>query len=86
MKSPEQTNFRESIAEAMLVSKRFKPINLDYLLLSQLFVTSMMPSDPVISVTINDFLAIYNTLVEQKTVQWIREEGTFVDPIKKLQA
>lgn len=47
----------------------------------------MMPSDPVMSVTINDFLAIYNTLVEKKTVQWIKDEtGTFNDPIKKLQA
>lgn len=87
MKTPEETNYRVAIADVMFIDKRYKPLNFDYLLLQQLFVTSMMPSDPVMSVTINDFLAIFNTLVEQKTVQWIKDDtGTFNDPIKKLQA
>lgn len=64
MTTPEETNFREAIADVMLEDKRFKPINFDFLLVSQLFVTSMLPQDPVTTVTINDFLVIFNTLVE----------------------
>ena len=52
----------------MFVKNRFRPLNFDYLLVHQLFVTSMMPADPVISVTINDFLDIFNTLAENKEI------------------
>lgn len=33
LKTPEETNYREAIADVMLVDARYKPINFDYLLL-----------------------------------------------------
>ena len=43
---------------------KFKPINFEFLLTEQLVVTSMMSTDPVMSVRVGEVVSIYNTIVE----------------------
>ena len=62
MKTIEEINFREYIAETMFELRKFKPIDFDLLLFQQLFMTSMKSSDPVMSMSIKDFLWIFNML------------------------
>ena len=41
--SRDTTNYRTAISKALFVDNKYKPLNFDYLLVKQLFVTSMMP-------------------------------------------
>lgn len=58
------------------------------MLVKQLFVTSMMPKDPVISISLGDIIEIYNTLVDKKETRWIdstpEEARVFKEPISLL--
>lgn len=68
---------------------KYKPLDFDYLLVRQLFVTSSMPADPVIAVTLSDIIKINNILVENKEMPWIKSSNsqadrTFPDPLGKL--
>lgn len=68
---------------------KYKPLDFDYLLVRQLFVTSSMPADPVIAVTLSDIIKINNILVENKEMPWIKSSNSqqdrlFPDPLGKL--
>lgn len=61
--SRDTTNYRTAISNVLFEDKKYKPLDFDYLLLKQIFITSMMPSDPVLSISIGDLVDIYNILV-----------------------
>ena len=61
---PEEINFRDEIAKVLFYQPGFSPLDLDFLLVKQLFNTSLELSDPVISATVSDIIYIHNTLVD----------------------
>ena len=77
--------------KAIFRKNKFKPLNFDHLLLKQLFFTSMMANDPVITVKISDIAKVYNFLVQKDGFQWIKttdprldEYEQFEDPLNIL--
>ena len=86
LQKKDKTNYREAIAETIFLENKFKPVNFDYLLVLQYFVTSMRAADPVISVKISDMLDVYNTLVINKEVKWVEgaDRSVFAEPLESL--
>ena len=79
------TDYRSAISKALFKDNKYKPLNFDYLLIKQLFVTSMMPTDPIISISLGDIVHIYNTLVANKEMRWIETSNRdFKEPISLL--
>ena len=62
-----EINFREEIAKVLFYQPGFSPLDLDFLLVKQLFTTSLELSDPIMSATVSDIIYIVNTLVDQKS-------------------
>lgn len=77
-----EINFREEIAKGLFYQPSYKPLDLDFLLVRQLFSTSLDIADPVMSATVSDIIYIYNELVEKKTR--IAIAGHPNDPIAML--
>lgn len=75
-------NFREEIAKGLFYQPSYKPLDLDFLLVKQLFSTSLDVADPIMSATVSDIIYIYNELVEKKTRVAIT--GHPNDPISML--
>ena len=44
----------------------------------------MLASDPVMSVRVGEIVDIYNTIVEQKEIQWCNSAGQNEDPLSIL--
>ena len=73
----------------LFVDNKYKPLDFDYLLLKQVFITSMMPTDPVLSISIGDLVDIYNILVQNRETRWIPADARhkeFPDPLSKLRS
>lgn len=57
-------NLRNEVANMLYIENKYKPLDFDFLLVRQLFVTSLFPADPVLSIRMSDIIKIYNTLVD----------------------
>ena len=77
-----EINFREEIAKGLFYQPSYKPLDLDFLLVRQLFSTSLDVADPVMSATVSDIIYIYNELVEKKGAITDGKHGD--DPIAML--
>lgn len=55
-------------------------LNLDYLLIKDMFINSMELKNPYLNISINDIIFIYNSLVEKGDIIFIT--GHDEDPIK----
>ena len=83
--SRDTTNYVLAISKALFIENKYKPLNFDYLLVKQLFVTSMMPEDPVVSIKLSDLVEIYNILVDKKELRWIEtDDPEFREPLGLL--
>lgn len=56
-------NYREDIAKSLFVQGNFKPLDLEFVLVQQLFDTCSEVTNPILSVTVSDIVYIYNQLV-----------------------
>lgn len=56
-------NYRGDISRILFVENNFKPIDLEFVLVQQLFATCSEVTNPILSVTVSDIVYVFNQLV-----------------------
>mmetsp|Transcript_35376 Transcript_35376/g.34411 ORF Transcript_35376/g.34411 Transcript_35376/m.34411 type:complete len:105 (-) Transcript_35376:789-1103(-) len=79
-------NYREKLSEQL----NFSPLNIEYLLISDLFANSMEMRNPTLTIKVKDLINIYNNLIEKSYIILISFErkdnrlASELDPIQTL--
>ena len=60
----DKRNIRNEVSNMLFIENKYKPLDFNFLLVRQLFVTSLFPADPVLSIRMCDIIKIFNTLVD----------------------